>query len=74
MITDFVEGQSPQQLRPGNCFFMPDNTQMPAANLGEEPVELIDILVLPEGEPTMTVIEKDKQSKYENKTKNKSAI
>ena len=61
MITGFVEGQSLQQLSPGNCFFMPDNTQMPAANLGEEPVELIDIFVLPEGEPTMTVLEKDKQ-------------
>ena len=59
MITDFMEGQSPQQFGPGECFYMPANTPMSAANLGDEPVELIDIFVLPENEPPMTVIEKD---------------
>ena len=59
MITDFMEGQSPQQFGPGECFYMPANTPMSAANLGDEPVELIDIFVLPENEPAMSVIEKD---------------
>ena len=54
-----MEGQSPQVFGPGECFYMPANTPMSAANLGDEPVELIDIFVLPENEPPMTVIEKE---------------
>lgn len=62
MITDYMEGQLPQHFGPGDCFYMPANTPISAANLGETPVQFVDIFVLPEDEPAMTVIEKSQQS------------
>ena len=62
IITDYMEGQVPQHFGPGDCFYMPANTPMSAANLGETPVQLVDIFVLPEDEPAMTVIESSQQS------------
>ena len=56
-ITDYVEGEDDQVFEAGDCYYMPDQTPMSAANLGKEPVILIDIFVLPPGEPPMRVIE-----------------
>ena len=56
-ITDFVEGEDNQIFEAGDCYYMPDQTPMSAANLGKEPVILVDIFVLPPGEPPMRIIE-----------------
>lgn len=56
-ITDFVEGEKDQVFGAGDCYYMPHDTPMSAANLGKEPVILIDIFVLPPGEAPMRVIE-----------------
>ena len=48
-ITDFVEGKSPQKYPAGTCYYMPPNTPMTAANLGEKDAILIDTFNLPEG-------------------------
>lgn len=56
-ITDFVEGLEPQVYPAGTCYYMPPNTPMSAANLGEEDAVLIDTFNLPEGEPTITILE-----------------
>lgn len=57
IITDFVEGKIDANYGPGDCYFMPANTPMSAANLGEEPVVLIDSFVVPPGKPVITKIE-----------------
>lgn len=57
VITDFVEGRKDATYGPGDCYYMPANTPMSAANLSEEPVELIDSFVVPPGEPVITKIE-----------------
>lgn len=51
-ITDFVEGREPSTFPAGTCYYMPPNTPMSAANLGDEDAVLIDTFVLPvDGEP-----------------------
>ncbi len=56
-ITDFIEGKKNQVFCAGDCYYMPADTPMSAANLGKEPVILVDISVLPSGEQPMRVIE-----------------
>lgn len=56
-ITDFVEGKEPQVYQAGSCYYMPPNTPMSAANLGDEDAVLIDTFNLPEGEPTIIILE-----------------
>ena len=56
-ITDFVEGENDQVFGPGECYYMPEKTPMSAANLGQDPVMLIDVFVLPPGEAPMRVVE-----------------
>ena len=58
-ITDFVEGKKDAVYGPGNCYYMPPNTPMTAANLGDEPVVLIDSFAVPPGKPVITKIEPD---------------
>ena len=57
LITDFVEGKKDATYGPGDCYYMPANTPMSAANLGEEPVVLIDSFVVPPGKPVIRKIE-----------------
>ena len=55
--TDFVEGREPSTFPAGTCYYMPPNTPMSAANLGDEDAVLIDTFVLPvDGEP-ITILE-----------------
>ena len=56
-ITDFVEGKEDAVYGPGECYYMPPNTPMSAANLGNEPVVLIDSFTVPPGKPVITKIE-----------------
>lgn len=56
-ITDFVEGKKDVKYGPGECYYMPPNTPMSAANLGDEPVVLIDSFVVTPGQPVITKIE-----------------
>lgn len=56
-ITDFVEGHEKATYGPGECYFMPANTPMTAANLGDEPSILIDSFVVPPGKPVIQKIE-----------------
>ena len=58
-ITDFIEGKKDRIYGAGDCYFMPAGTPMSAANLGSEPVILVDIFVLPPGEAPMKVIESE---------------
>ena len=56
-ITDFVEGREPSTFPAGTCYYMPPNTPMSAANLGDDDAVLIDTFVLPvDGEP-ITILE-----------------
>lgn len=57
VITDFVEGKRDATYGPGDCYFMPANTPMSAANLSEEAVVLVDSFVVPPGKPVITKIE-----------------
>ena len=52
-----MEGAKPQKWPAGACYYMPPNTIMSAANLGEEDATLIDTFSLPPGEPTITILE-----------------
>tara|TARA_B100000902_G_C27079613_1_gene798217 strand:- start:294 stop:749 length:456 start_codon:yes stop_codon:yes gene_type:complete len=56
-ITDFVEGKEDAVYGPGECYYMPPNTPMSAANLGDEPAVLIDSFTVPPGKPVITKIE-----------------
>lgn len=56
-ITDFVEGQANSTYHAGQWYYMPPNTPMAAANLGTEDAELIDIFLVPPGQPEITIIE-----------------
>ena len=56
-ITDFVEGLADAIYPAGSCYYMPSNTPMAAANLGEEDAVLIDTFVLPPGEDMITILE-----------------
>ena len=56
-ITDFVEGNKKAIYGPGECYYMPANTPMTAANLGNEPSVLIDSFVVPPGKPVIQKIE-----------------
>lgn len=56
-ITDFVEGRDPQVYPAGTCYYMPPNTPMSAANLGDQDAILIDTFNLPKGEPAITILE-----------------
>ena len=56
-ITDFVEGLADATYPAGSCYYMPSNTPMAAANLGEEDAVLIDTFVLPPGEDMITILE-----------------
>lgn len=56
-ITDFVEGKENATYGPGECYYMPANTPMSAANLGDKPAVLIDSFVVPPGKPVITKIE-----------------
>ncbi|MFC4172505.1 cupin domain-containing protein [Microvirga sp. GCM10011540] len=58
-ITGFMEGAKPHKWPAGTCYYMPPNTAMAAANLGEEDATLIDTFSLPPGEPTITILEPD---------------
>ena len=56
-ITDFIEGVEPEVYSAGECYYMPPNVLMTAANLGTEDAILIDTFNLPEGEPTISICE-----------------
>ena len=56
-ITDFVEGKEDAVYGPGECYYMPPNTPMSAANLGDESAVLIDSFVVPPGKPVITKLE-----------------
>ncbi|MDB4475881.1 cupin domain-containing protein [Pirellulales bacterium] len=57
-ITDYVEGMDPLVHGPGDWYYMPPNTPMSAANNDEsEDAELIDIFIVPPGQPEITIIE-----------------
>ena len=56
-ITGFVEGKENATYGPGECYYMPANTPMSAANLGDKPAVLIDSFVVPPGKPVITKIE-----------------
>lgn len=55
--TDFVEGHEKATYGPGECYYMPTNTPMTAANLGNEPSVLIDSFVVPPGKLVIQKIE-----------------
>lgn len=57
VITDFVEGKPTKSYHAGQWYYMPANTPMSAANLGAEDAELIDIFLVPPGQPEITIIE-----------------
>lgn len=57
-ITDFVEGHDEPMVFPaGTCYYMPPNTPMSAANLGDEDAILIDTFTLPVGGEPITILE-----------------
>ena len=56
-ITDFVEGKADKVYGPRECYFMPADTPMSAANLDVVPAVMIDSFVFPPGEPYITKIE-----------------
>jgi quercetin dioxygenase-like cupin family protein len=56
-ITDFIQGVEPKQFSAGECYYMPPNIPMSAANLGETDAILIDTFILPIGEPAITILE-----------------
>ena len=56
-ITDYVQGRDPETHGPGDWYYMPPDTPMSAANLGTEDAELIDIFLVPPGQPSITIIE-----------------
>ena len=56
-ITDYVEGIDPMRHGPGDWYYMPPNTPMSAANEGAVDAELIDIFLVPPGQPSITIIE-----------------
>ena len=63
-IVDFVEGQKGKkrkdggmEFKAGSCYYMPPNTYMSAANLGEEDAVLIDTFNLPVGEDPISICE-----------------
>ena len=56
-ITDFVEGMEPMIVPAGSCYYMPPDTPMTAANLGDEDVLLVDTFVLPPSAPAIIVLE-----------------
>ncbi len=56
-ITDYVEGMDPMTHGPGDWYYMPPDTPMSAANEGTEDAELIDIFLVPPGQPSITIIE-----------------
>ena len=56
-LTDYIQGKKDQVFGAGDCYNMPADTPMSAANFGKEPVILFDIFVLPSGEQPMRVIE-----------------
>ena len=43
--------------RAGDWYYMPPNTPMSAANEGTVDAELIDIFLVPPGQPSITIIE-----------------
>ena len=51
------KGKPNRVFGPGDCYHMPANTPMSASNRGSEPVNLVDIFVLPIGESPAKVIE-----------------
>ncbi len=57
VITDFIEGMEPKEFPAGTCYYMPPNTIMSAANLGDEPAILLDTFILPPGESMITILE-----------------
>lgn len=57
IMTDFVEGSEPSHYPAGTCYYMPADTPMAAANLGEEDAVLIDTFILPYGEDEITILE-----------------
>ena len=58
-ITNFVEGADPMTVEAGDCYTLPPDTAMTAANLGTEDVRLIDTFVLPPAQPAIIVLEPD---------------
>jgi hypothetical protein len=56
-ITDYVEGMAPMYHGPGDWYYMPPDTPMSAANEGAVDAELIDIFLVPPGQPSITIIE-----------------
>jgi len=56
-MTDFVEGSEPSHYPTGTCYYMPADTPMAAANLGEEDAVLVDTFILPYGEDEITILE-----------------
>ena len=56
-ITDYVEGMAPMHHGPGDWYYMPPDTPMSAANEGAVDAELIDIFLVPPGQPSITIIE-----------------
>lgn len=56
-ITALIEGRDPLTVPAGQCFYMPANVPMSAANLGKEDVILIDTYILKPGQQEMTLLE-----------------
>jgi len=56
-ITDYVEGMDPVRHGAGDWYYMPPNTPMSAANEETVDAELIDIFLVPPGQPSITIIE-----------------
>ena len=57
-ITDYFDGIDPVIHGPGDWYYMPPNTPMSAANNDEFiDAELIDIFIVPPGQPEITIIE-----------------
>ena len=54
-----MEGADSGTFPADTCYYMPANTPMAAANLGDEDAVLIDTFILPPGEPTITILEPD---------------
>ena len=56
-ITDFVQDREPSTFPAGTCYYMPPNTPMSAANLGDDDAVLIDTFVFPVGGEPITILE-----------------
>ena len=56
-VTDFVEGKKSMVWPAGTCYYMPPNTHMSVANVGETDALLMDTFNLPRDVEPITILE-----------------